>query len=455
MNASTASPFAVLGPQFALVAGILCALMAGMSGRVTPIFYRFLAICVLLSAAAFACMTLPGSYGPLVRVDGLSLSWQFLFYVGAIPYALSLTEDEVPSALVLGSVLGASLLACSGSLLMLFIGLELMSLPAYLLVARGEAENSAEAAVKYFFAGGTAGALYLMGMSLYYAGTGSLSLAPSAGGMAEAGVALMGTAALFKVGAVPLHFWLPDAYEAAAPELAGFMSTSIKAAGFLLLMRLVALTPLSAFARSLPSLGALTALVGAVTALRQERLQRLLAYSSISHAGLLILGVGAWAAQGALPGGAGAIFFYLAAYVFMSNGSFAFLRVSGITTRTQLRGYGATQPVKAALFSALLLALAGIPPTAGFLAKFLIFWEAVKAGLYVPAAGCGLAALVGLGYYLGLVSDMFFVEAGASEAAPPVIAKAGASVVWACAVPAAVLGLAPWLIGGLAGWLGQ
>lgn len=443
---------AAMGPQFALAAGIICVLTAGMLNRLPALFFRMLVVFVLAAAAALAAMSVPGTYGPLVRLDGLAVSWQFLFFLGAIPYALSLDADEVPAALVLGSVLGMSLLASSGSLLMLFIGLEFMSLPAYLLVARGESENSAEAAVKYFFAGGTAGALYLLGMSLYYAATGSLALAPSTGAMAAAGVALMGTAALFKVGAVPLHFWLPDAYEAAAPELAGFMSTSIKAAGFLLLMRLVALTPNSAFAGSLPALGALTALVGAVTALRQESLQRLLAYSSISHAGILILGVGAWAAQGALSAGAAPIFFYLAAYVFMSNGSFAFLRASGVRTRAQLKGFGAKEPSQAALFSALLLAMAGIPPTAGFLAKFLIFWEAVKAGLYAPAAGCGLAALVSLGYYLGLVSDMYFEEARAGEAVP---AASGSSVVWACAVPAAILGMAPWLIGGLAGWLGQ
>lgn len=441
-----------LGPQFALAAGIICVLTVGMLNKVPARLCRILVLFVLLAAAALAAMTAPGVFGPLVRIDGLGLSWQFLFYVGAIPYALSLDADEVPAALLLGSVLGMSLLASSGSLLMLFIGLEFMSLPAYLLVARGESENAAEAAVKYFFAGGTAGALYLLGMSLYYAATGSLALAPSAGAMASAGVALMGTAALFKVGAVPLHFWLPDAYEAASPELAGFMSTSIKSAGFLLLMRLVALTPASAFAGSLPALGALTAVVGAVTALRQENVQRLLAYSSISHAGLLILGVGAWAAQGALSSGAAAIFFYLAVYVFMSNGAFSFLRASGIRTRAQLRGYAAKEPVKAALFAALLLAMAGIPPTAGFLAKFLIFWEAVKAGLYAPAAGCGLAALVSLGYYLGLVSDMYFEEARAEEAVP---ACGGGPVVWACAVPAAVLGMAPWLLGGLAGWLGQ
>lgn len=442
-----------LAPVKVLGLGVLAALTAGaflgLSGR----FLRALGVCVLAGAALAAAFEAPGSVGALLRLDGLGLSWQALMCLGAIPYALTFSADEVQAALALGSVLGMTLLASSGNLLMLFIGLEFMSLPAYLLVARGggRAGLADEAAVKYFFAGGTAGALFLLGMALHYAAGHSLALAPASGLMAEAGVALMGTAALFKVGAVPLHFWLPDAYEAAAPELAGFMSTSIKAAGFLLLMRLAALHPSSAFAAALPALGALTAIVGSVTALRQERLQRLLAYSSIAHAGILILGVGAWAAQGALPSGASAIFFYLAAYVFMSNGSFAFLKASGLRTRGELRGYAKAEPVHAALFAALLLALAGIPPTAGFLAKLLIFWEAIKAGLYGPVAAVGLGALLSLVYYLGLVRDMYFEEASAPLGAEPgEVSAVGAAVFLTCAVPASLMGLAPWVVGGLA-----
>ncbi|MBI3554373.1 MAG: hypothetical protein HY077_17895 [Elusimicrobia bacterium] len=455
MNPLLQFPFVGLGPQLCLGAGLLAALAAGMSQRLPRGFLRAVVLFVLASSTLLAGLTVPGAYGPLIRIDGLGVSWQFLFYLGAVPYALSLAEDEVPAALALGSVLGMALLAVSGNLLMLFIGLEFMSLPAYLLVSRGGGRSgqAEEAAVKYFFAGGLAGALFLLGMALYYAATKSLALVGAAGTMAEAGVALMGVAALFKLGAVPLHFWLPDAYEAASPELAGLMSTSMKSAGLLLLLRLLALTPSSEFAACLPALGALTAVVGAISALRQERLQRLLAYSSIAHAGNLVLGAGAWAAQGALPAGTAPLFFYLASYAFMSNGAFAFLRASGIGSRAELKGYALRAPLKAALFAALLLALAGIPPTAGFLAKLLIFWEAVKAGLWAPVAGAGLAALLSLGYYLGLIRDMYFEESRAPSKTPIEVSAAFSGVVWACAVPAAVLGLAPWLVGGLAGWL--
>jgi NADH-quinone oxidoreductase subunit N len=367
---------------------------------------------------------------------------------------LSLAGDEVPAALALGSLLGMTLLAASANLLMLFIGLEFMSLPAYLLVGRGGGKSGAaqEASIKYFFAGGVAASLFLLGLAVYYSATHTLALVASVGPTAEAGIALMGAAALFKVGAVPLHFWLPDAYEASSPELAGFMSTSLKSAGFLLLMRLAALAPSSAFAGALPAFGALTAIVGALGALYQSGLQRLLAYSSIAHAGFLILGVGAWAAQGAAPADAVPLFFYLAAYLFMSNGSFFFLKASGATTRADLKGYAAAEPVKAALFAILLLSLGGVPPTAGFLAKLLVFWAAIKAGFYAPAVAAGMAALISLVYYLGIVRDMYF---DAPEKGKVLEAKSCSTVLWACALPAAVLGLAPWLASALSGVLAR
>lgn len=442
----------VLGPQLALAAGLVAALSAGAVGRPPKALLRALALGAVLAALAWAASLAPGAeFGPLLRLDALGRSWQLVLYAGAVPLAFLLSvDDEVPTALFLGCALGMGLLAASRSLLMLFIGLELMSLPAYLLVARGGRSRAAsrEAAVKYFFAGCTGGAFYLLGMALHYAGAGTLDLAPAAGPLGEAGLALMGAAALFKLGAVPLHFWLPDAYEAAAPELAGFLSTSMKAAAVLLLMRLAALSPHSALAAALPAAGAASMLVGSVLALRQEKLQRLLAYSSISHAGYLVLGVGAWAAQGARPEGAVAVLFYLAAYVFMSNGAFAFVGASGVATRAELKGLAAREPVKAGLFAAVLLALGGVPPTGGFLAKLLVLWDALKAGLNGAAAVGALAALISLGYYLGLVRDVWFEAPGSGPSAEG--RRDSAVVLLACAAASVALGLlAPWALGGL------
>ncbi|MGH9334589.1 MAG: proton-conducting transporter membrane subunit, partial [Vicinamibacteria bacterium] len=182
---------------------------------------------------------------------------------------------------------------------------------------------------------------------------------------------------------------------------------------------------------------------------RQQDLQRLLACSSISHAGFLVLGAGVWVS---LPQGdarfeaARALLFYLAAYVFMSNGAFAFVKASGTSSRADLRGYAASKPALAAALSVILLSLAGIPPLAGFFAKFLIFWEALEAGAFGPLVMAAVATLVALGYYLGLVRDMYF------EPAPTVLLAAIAPpswrVLWTCALASIVLGILPWLLSG-------
>lgn len=445
-------PAASLWPQLTLAAGLLACLAAGMARDISAAAVRVVGVCALIVAVWMLMFTasVPGAgggpgLGP-VRLDSLGRAWQVLFYVGALPLAAMLDEDdEVPMALVLGSCLGMGLLAAAGDLLMLFIGLECMSLPAYLLVARLRSQGAPpyEAAVKYFFAGAVASSLFLLGLAFHYAASGSFGFAAAPGPVGQAGLALMGAAALFKIAAVPFHWWLPDVYESSSPALAGFMSTSIKAAAVFFLMRLAAMAPDSGLSRCLPWAGAATALYGALLALRQQGLQRLLAYSSLSHAGILVVAVGAWAAQGCDGASAAPIFFYGLVYLFMSNGAFLFLEVSGAGKRPDLDGYAKLCPVPAALFAALLLSLAGIPPTGGFLAKLFVFWEAVKAGLFFPVAGAALAALLGLGYYLALIRNMYFDEPKWSKAEP----HTGAAMVtlWACAVAAATLGVVPWL----------
>ena len=442
-----------LAPQAALAAGTVGALGLGLFRRPPALAVRALTLASPLAALWLLQSVAPAVLPPLIGVDAKGLFWQLAIYLGALPMAFLSSGDDVEAALFLGATLGMGLLAVAGNLPMLFVGLEFMSLPAYLLVARagtGDAGLRLEAAVKYFFAGALAGALFLLGLALYYAetrGLGPTSL--PLGSWGQAGVALMASAALFKIGAVPLHWWLPDVYEAAAPEVAGFLSTAMKAAAVLFLMRVTALAPNPAFAAALPGIGALTALVGAFLALRQQRLQRLLAYSSLAHAGLLILGVGAWQALGRDAAAASSLIFYLGAYALMSNGAFVFLKASGLTTRTELRGYAAREPGLAAAFAVLLFALGGMPPTGGFSAKLLIFWQAVRASLAVPVVLAGVSALVSLGYYLALVRDAYFEDpSGAAPAPGPAAARI---VVLACALGALALGAAPLLLSGLTG----
>ncbi len=433
-------PLELLQPQAVLAVGALCVLAAGASRRVGLGLIKAMAGASVL-AALLMLMTTPfwAASPPLLSSDILGWAFQGLFLCAALPLLyLMKPADEIPPALVLASVLGMGLIAVSGNLLMLFIGLEMMSLPAYLLVARSRSPQALEGAVKYFFAGSAAGAIFLMGMALHFAATGALSLEPSTDPLGIAGAFLMIATALFKLGAVPLHFWLPDVYEASDPELTAFFSTGLKAAAVLFLTRLAPLAPPWAMAWA----AALTILFGALVALRQKNLQRLLAYSSISHAGFMLLAVAAWMAQGRSPRASLAVFFYLAAYLFMSTGTFLWLKTEGVSEREEMRGLGKARPLSAAALAVLLLSLAGIPPTAGFAAKFLVFWEAFKAGLYVPLILAGLGALVSLGYYLGLIRDMYFEEGTKPLASAPHPARA---VVLACAIASILLGLMPWL----------
>lgn len=437
---------ASLAPQAALTAGVLGVLSLGLLRRPPAAAVKLLALVVLAATILLASAAPEAALTPLFTVDGRTKAWLFLIAFSSLPFALWSRGGDLDTALFLGSVLGMSLLAAASNLPMLFIALEFMSLPAYLLVARsrGGAPRSLEAAVKYFFAGGLAGALFMLGLALYYADAGTLSSTPLAlTERGQSGLALMAAAALFKLGAVPLHWWLPDVYEASDPELAGFLSTAMKSAAVLFLMRLCRFAPLPAFAAWLPAVGAVTALVGAGLALRQRGLQRLLAYSSVSHAGLLVLGVGAWTLGGFSPEAESAIFFYLGAYAFMSNGAFGFLKASGLRTRAELRGWGRARPFEAAAFVVLLFSLAGIPPTGGFLAKLLVLWQAVRGAHYASAIAAAAAALISMAYYLALVRDLCLEEP--TEPAPPV--PGGFAIPAACAAGALLLGAAPWMAG--------
>jgi NADH-quinone oxidoreductase subunit N len=438
--------FRLLYPQAVLAAGAIVVLGTGAWGKASAAVRKALALAAVALALATLAATPEGIDLPLLNLDALGWATQCVFMVAAMPL-LYLAEpvDEILLALVLSVLIGAGFIASSANLLTLFLGLETMSLPAYLLVSRSRSGLGLEASMKYFFAGATASALFLMGMALHFAAGGSLALAAAPGRLGAAALALMGAAAFFKLGAVPLHFWLPDVYEASDPELAAFFSTGIKAAAALFLLRVCGIAPRGTFAELLPWAACLTILYGAVAALRQKNLSRLLAYSSISHAGFMMLAIAAWASQGRSTRAAAALFFYLAVYLFMSGGAFLWLRVAGVRQRTQLRGLAASRPVDCALLAALLLTLAGAPPTAGFAAKFLVFWEAFKAGLYWPMILAGIGALLSLGYYLGLIRDMYFDEPGPQTAGAAVPAR-GRGLVAAFALAAFILGLAPWLV---------
>ncbi|HVE13089.1 MAG TPA: proton-conducting transporter membrane subunit [Elusimicrobiota bacterium] len=432
-------------PLLAFGVTVLAVLATGFARRRPGATARTIAATGLVVAAARSCD--PGAMG-------LGAGWTPLFVAGALPFlALLPSAGEVAPALIASSVLGMAVLAWARHLFALFLGLELMSLPLYLLLARQSRERrTLEAALKYFFSGSLAAGLFLMGMALLYVSTGSFSLdqAVPARPAAQLALVLMGCAPLFKLAAFPLHFWLPDAYDAASPELASFMSTSVKAAGALMLLKLsVALGPDSYLTWILPAVGAATMTVANLLALRQDSLHRVLAYSSMAHAGTLILLAGT-GGEGALSATA----VYLWIYLFMNAGAWLVLRAGGLRRVSDLRGLSARRPILALLWAVVILSLAGIPPTGGFFAKLLVFLAALQADKPWAAAALALNGLLALGYYARLVREAFLEaapkEAPAAETEPPRLVPI---LVCVCALGALWLGLwAPAAVG-VEAWL--
>ena len=334
--------------------------------------------------------------------------------------------------LVLLSALGMMLMASAGDLIIVFLGLETMSIALYVLTGffRHRLE-AGEASMKYFLIGAFASAFFLYGIALIFGATGSTNLdrianAVAAGAgrdpMLAIGFGLLLVGFGFKISAVPFHMWAPDAYEGAPTSITAFIATGSKAAAFASLLR-VLLTALRGAPLDWPMLmwgmAAITMSVGNVVALAQQNLKRMLAYSSIAHVGYMLVGV---VAGGSL--GNGAVLFYLLVYTFTTAGAFGAILLLERNGReaVQLADYGglATRhPVLAVALSVFLLSLIGIPPTAGFVGKFYLFGAAVKSG-YVWLAVIGvLNSAVAAYYYLRLIVFMYMRE---PEGAPTVMA---------------------------------
>ena len=322
-------------------------------------------------------------------------------------------------ALLLFSVVGMILFAASTNLILLFLGLELLSLPLYALTATMRMRPQAmEGGLKYFLTGAVAASCFLMGSVLLYGVTGTLDVAAIGqvlGSQTPDPLALLGGALLlagflFKVSAVPFHQWTPDVYEAAPHPIAGFMSVATKAVAVLALMRVLgAGLPMPGALRiqgALAAVAMLTLVLGNLAALAQNNIKRMLAYSSISHAGYLLLGFVA-GTRAAYAG----ILFYLVAYLVMNMGAFGLLTVMGLvgdkTTFTDVRGMGWKRPDLAVAATLCLLGLAGLPPMAGFYGKYMIFKELILQGHVSMAVVGVVASLVSVYYYLRLPVALF------------------------------------------------
>ncbi len=364
--------------------------------------------------------------------DGFTVFFTLLFCAAGILSVL-LSWDYVKRtrinqaeyyALMLASTIGMIVMAASNDLITVFLGLELMSIALYVLVGfrRGSLESN-EASLKYFLLGAFASGFLLYGIALLFGATGTTNLAkmaqflidsPAIGNpliIAGMGLVLVGFA--FKVSAVPFHMWTPDAYEGAPTAVTGFMSVGAKAAGFAALFRVVVhvLGDLPGpWTSLLTALAIVTMTVGNVTALLQNNLKRMFAYSSIAHAGYVLVAIVAGGTAGV-----SAAVFYLAVYAFMNLGAFGILTLLGkdVDERvlvSDLAGLGFRQPALGRAMAVFMLSLGGIPPTAGFMGKIYVFGAALDAG-HVGLVVVGvLNSVVSVFYYLRVTVALYMEE---------------------------------------------
>jgi len=355
-------------------------------------------------------------------------------------------------ALLLISVSGMMFLVAAVDLLSVFLGVELMSIPIYVLAGFDRRKlRSNESAIKYFLTGAFASGVLLYGMALLYGVSGATSFEavraafdPS-NPMAVIGLGLVIVGFSFKVSAVPFHQWAPDVYEGAPSAVTAFMSVAVKAAAFAALARFVAVvvgTGVEVLTGVLAALAVLSMVVGNVMAVIQENVKRMLAYSSIAHAGYLLVGLTAGGSTGY-----SAIVFYLIAYSFMNLGAFGI--VVALAHRGQdceriesFAGLSRSRPGMAALMTLFLLSLAGIPGTVGFIAKFNIFIAAIRAEMIWLPIFVALTSVVSVFYYLRIPVLMYMREP-AEEGARREIASGEALVLGFCALAVLFLGIFP------------
>jgi NADH-quinone oxidoreductase subunit N len=389
--------------------------------------------------------TLGGAYG----VDGFSV-FLILVICASVALAALLADDYLrredlegaePYALMLLSASGGVIMASSNDLLVLFLGLEVLSLAVYVLAAMHRRRaTSQEAGMKYFVLGAFSSAFFLYGIALVYGATGSTNLIAIneyLGGtiLLRNGLLLVGLALLlvgfgFKVAAVPFHSWSPDVYQGAPTPMVAYMASGVKAAGFAGLLRVFVKafeTEAVNWAPIVSVLAVATLVVGTVAAVAQTDVKRMMAYSSVSHAGFILLGV-----LSASDRGTAAALYYLAAYTFMIAGTFGVITLvgglgDGSHRLADYRGLSRRRPALALALALFLFAQAGMPPTSGFIAKFGVIAAAVEEGWYWLAVVAMVAGVIGAFVYLRLVVTMFGPqrpeEAHGGEADAPAVAE--------------------------------
>jgi len=419
-------------PELVLAVGAMALLMVGAYQGVRTTGLIVILALVLLVVVGVLELTLPS--GKLVTfngsfiVDDFARFLKILALIGSGATLILSTEFLAePSRrifeyaiLVLLSTLGMMILISAGDLIMLYLGLELMSLALYVVAASNRDDaKSTEAGLKYFVLGALSSGMLLYGASLIYGFTGTVSFA----GIAVAaktgslgivfGIVFLLAGLCFKVSAVPFHMWTPDVYEGAPTPVTAFFASAPKVAAMAVFTR-VALT---AFPGIMPQWQQIVVFVsiasmalGSFAAIGQKNIKRLMAYSSIGHMGFALVGLASGTAEGAQG-----VLVYIAIYVAMTLGTFSVILAmkrngQHVEQISDFAGLSRTNPLLAFFFAMLLFSLAGVPPLAGFFGKFYVFVAAIKAGLFTLSVIGVLTSVIGAYYYLSIVKVMYFDE---------------------------------------------
>ncbi len=407
----------------------------------------FVGLALVALLTALTGQTESSAFDHSYVVDPLTTFLDLLFVsIIALTIAFApdyLQERDLPvaefCAVLVFAMSGMMLIAASADLLVLFLGLELMVLPGYIMAGFHKSDGySTEGAIKYFLLGSFSSAIFLFGLAFVWGTTGTTRI----GGVAQAlaliangtaplspglgmGLAFLTTGVAFKIAAVPFHYWTPDAYQGSPTPVTGYLSVGPKVAAFAIILRLFigALDPLrDQWLPVVVVLAALTMTLGNLVAITQDNVKRMLAYSSIAHTGYILVGLAAYGA-GRVEG-LQALIFYSAAYTFMNLGAFAVVTAlqtrPGVTSNlTTFGGLGRREPLLGAMMFLFLLSLTGIPPFAGFFAKWYVIVAAVQAGGWVAvlAVIAVLNAAAAAFYYLRVAVYMYMREAP-EDAAP-------------------------------------
>jgi NADH-quinone oxidoreductase subunit N len=428
--------YSLLLPQIILAVGIILSVLIEIftdkSERILPWF----SIAIFLTVAAYSILHASLNhnfviFGGMLEVGGKPAIFNFIFNFGAALVVLT-SIDYLKKygtyfgeyyILIQSAVLGMMVMAGAKDILMIFMGLELMSICFYVLAGINRKKLSAnEASMKYFLLGAFATGFIVYGIALIYGSTGSTSIQNITENFASytsniifvLGLGIFFIGFSFKIAAVPFHMWVPDVYQGSATTITGLMSTTGKAAAFSIFIIILSAVFSSAvnhvFRPYFAVIATFSMIVGSIVAISQTNIKRMLAYSSIAHAGYMSIGL----AAGNSYSVAG-IIFYLAAYTFMNTGALAIISVieGENDSRTDINSYAglnSKNPILAALMALFMFALAGIPPLAGFFGKYYVFVAAIQSNLTWLAIVGVLSSVISVYFYIRIVVLMYFKE---------------------------------------------